>query len=946
MSLSAHTSNFYCNPIGHGIGFFGARTTSDTVRRVWEPDLGCHVRGGVRFLSTANGEVGKRFEKKKANDLSNTNGSSHKPQSLAESQPVNENQKQVGLMFENTGRIDLAKIEKLFERSFANVELLGQLKFTIEDYRQINRIARETLNKKASNLEKIPDRVFLALMVFCARFEDISVSGFWSVFLEGLELRNDSGTQNACRKRFHEMQDNLEQLYFPAEGYTCVTPILYHTVIPQVCVPEMARLLRELGQNAGWDAVTELEAEELEAQLPIAVSKMRTTKTLSRFVNNPHSRRLAAQFVHDLCEAAYLHQRGVFRLHDIESLLEDHPVQREVWDKLMEVSADYIGGTTITRALIVSPRWQWDLRARQMRLFFPQQNISGENRPAFYVTRKERYPVEAQQGDGCWRIEPICLAGGFVQGQDAETFRVELRAEDDRCLRHWDVNPLSGRVLFFQPGAAGTVASFVPHERGLAAGEWLVLIRQNLYLRDSEGDVKAKRQWYAPRGFEEYRAISVFLEPPVTVFASDDHDEPLTRIAVADESSKSLQLEGQVLLEADDPSGTATFSGLAPDVLIAARSWEELRNLQVQLRELTATSDNESVAQIYSIQSLRQAEIAVWSETKNQLTIQLSNLLPEGAVGRFRLKLLRGLQSAQYLPLEFNLVPAIRITPSAEEFIHTLYTAEQTPQVQTICSARHQVISKSGNVANVVPGINQIDWSVVENDYEATLKFGHFSLPLRWHPHILRSRITSKGSPTSWAPKTLSLALDSLSFAYIMNIEGIPEASYKIYAGEVLVTSGRFNAQASLQFPLAHLTDFVKRSAAKQAPVRIIVSFGQREHQLLLLAVHKRAAGENELASGEPIRYLRVGQQVLHPDYGLGALEAFVETEACGNSISAARFQFDRYGGVNFFIPVTSRLPVYGYRQIFSSNTTASAARVRQFVVGEKTKECFQLKRH
>ncbi|MCG3143027.1 MAG: hypothetical protein HONDAALG_00339 [Gammaproteobacteria bacterium] len=775
-------------------------------------------------------------------------------------------------------------------------------------------------------------------MVFCARYEDTYTSGYWPVFLDRLGLRNEGGVQNACRQRFKEARGSLEHLYFPAEGYKYVTPILFHAVIPQVCVPEMAGLLHDIGQDAGWDAIAELEIGELERQLPAVVKKVRATKALSRFVNNSHSRRLAAQFVHDLCEAAYLRQRGVFRLRDIESLLEDHPVQREVWDKLMGMESKGGGGVAVSRSLFVTPRWQWDIRARQVRLFFPRQNIAGGLRPASFVFRKERYPVEVEQRDGYWQIKAACLAGARISGPDAQSFTVELRAENDARLRTWTVNSLNERALFFKPEASGTLASLVSHERGLSAGEWFVLMRRNLRLRDAEGEVNALRQWYAPRGFEEYQALSVALSPPVEVYAADDPKEELERIPLVEDSLRSLQLDGQMLLEADDPSGAATFSGAAPNVFIAAQSWEELRNLQLQLRELTATSETENVAQIYSIQNLRHSEIAIWSETKRQLRIQLSNLLPEGAVGRFRLKLLRGLQSAQYLPLEFNLAPAMRVAPPADEFDRTLYTAEETPTVQIACSAASELASKAGNIATVMPGIHRIEWSAFENDFEATLHFGDFSLPLRWHPHILRAGIYSKGSPTSWETQPLTLALDKLSFAHIVNVEGIPDAAYQIYAGEVLVINSRFNAQARLQFPLANLTDYVKRSAATQVPVRIIVKFDHREHQLLLLVGYKDSTHSFDITAGEPIRYLRVGQQALHPDYGLGVLEAFVETTALGETINTAQFHFDRYPGVSFFIPVTRRLPVYGYRQVASHNNPDSTVRIRTFVVGEKTR--------
>jgi hypothetical protein len=93
---------------------------------------------------------------------------------------------------------------------------------------------------------------------------------------------------------------------------------------------------------------------------------------------------------------------------------------------------------------------------------------------------------------------------------------------------------------------------------------------------------------------------------------------------------------------------------------------------------------------------------------------------------------------------------------------------------------------------------------------------------------------------------------------------------------------------------------------------------------------------------GEPIRYLRVGQQALHPDYGPGVIEAFVEISVFGEIVNTARFHFDRYPGVSFFIPVTRSLPAYGYRRVVSRNHPDSTARIRRFVVGEKPKEAIE----
>src|SRR5262249_58608094 len=128
------------------------------------------------------------------------------------------------------------------------------------------------------------------------------------------------------------------------------------------------------------------------------------------------------------------------------------------------------------------------------------------------------------------------------------------------------------------------------------------------------------------------------------------------------------------------------------------------------------------------------------------------------------LKLLRGLQSAQYRPLEFNLVPATRVMPSAEEFDRTLFTVEEAPQVQIACPVASDATSKTGDVASVMPGIHRIEWSAFENDFEAALRFGDFRLSLRWRPRILRAGVHPMGAPISWAAKPLEPALHELAF--------------------------------------------------------------------------------------------------------------------------------------------------------------------------------------
>jgi hypothetical protein len=845
---------------------------------------------------------------------------------------ANDCPKPMGMMSETTARTQVAKWEKDLERVFATVEFVGELKFSPAEYTQSCEAVRAILQEQRTNLTKIPNRVFMTLLVFCARYEDTSATGFWAVFLQRLGLRNDGVHQHACRQRFYEAQQNLASLYFPADGYACLTPISFHAIIPQVCVPEMVSLLRQIGQGAGWDAVADLEISEIERQLQLAASKMRMTKAVCRFVSDTHSRRLAAQLVQDLCEAAHLQQRGVFLSQQIDCLLEDRPVQREVWSQLMAADPTPEEGAGIIRSLFVTPRWQWDVKARQMRLYFPRQNVSSARRPTAFVVGPERFPVQAQQREGRWEIAPMYLAR--LPLHQANSLKVELRDENDACLHRWKVAPLEGKVLFFQLNAAGTLATHTPLERGLPSGEWLFLLRKDCQLQAAEDVVKPLRQYYPPRYFENYQALLAELAPPLQVLVTDvGKEEAVERIPLAEGVVNQLRLEGEFLLEADDPSGTATFTGSAPEVILTAQSWDEIRHLQLQIRNLTATCEEDEVAQLYSLQNLRQEAFAIWSEAKQQLRIQLQGLLPPNTIGRFRLKLLRGLQSAQYLPLEFNLVPALHLTPSSAEIASTLYTAEDSPHVQVNCATPHRLTSSAGKLISILPGLHEIQWTARETEFVATLDFVHFQLPLRWHPHILRARLHTQNSSESWDAPPPTFQVEKLSFRDLLTVEGIVGAEYQLFAGEVKTTQERFK-ESSLTFSLVNFIHFVNRSTAQQVPIRIVVNHQQRTCTLLLLIVTKASVShfDNE---GEPIRYLRVGQQVFHPDYGLGALEEFTDTIVGTDIIPTAQFHFDRYLGVRFLIPIQRHLPVHGSQQR-TATSAVSIGQSRKFTVGEK----------
>ena len=169
----------------------------------------------------------------------------------------------------------LINAERELAKALANVVFIGESRFlTHEYYRKHILAVQRTVRGQSQRVRLVPPTALLVLMVLCARLDDISEHGFWDCFLKAIGLPSDQNSQAACRSRFKEARSLLRHLHFPEGGYACVTPVLYHAVIPQKCIPEMARLLQKLDQEVGWDAIAAMEPQQLDFHLPTAIAAL------------------------------------------------------------------------------------------------------------------------------------------------------------------------------------------------------------------------------------------------------------------------------------------------------------------------------------------------------------------------------------------------------------------------------------------------------------------------------------------------------------------------------------------------------------------------------------------------------------------------------------------------------------------------------------------------
>lgn len=806
-------------------------------------------------------------------------------------------------MFEHYERLNLESIDAVLSGKFQSIQLIGQLGVTREDFVRLAAEVKSQLVRNPARLKQIPKRVLLLLMVFCARYEDTS-TGFWATFCEKIGLQSEGGVQSRCRQLLDESWKRWQHIYFPSGGYKYVTRILYHSIIPQARVEEMARLIRSLGSTVGWDAIADMEIEELEKLLGQAEGRFHLSGPLRRFLTDVHSRPLASQLVQDLCEAACLYLERGRDQSDLIEQLRQHPVQLEVWERLKELRDEMNGTVGLGQPSAIAPRWQWDRKSRQLRLYIPAHRVSGSLRPAYYQVDGEKYPVEAKLVDGGWMLGAALIQNLRIRPALDQKFTCRLVAEDGTKIDERSVTFYGSDVLFFRPGGSD-LGTLVNHDHGIGTGYWYVLLRKGYRL----GRAKRIETHLPPRGMEEnYQGFLCWISGEESLLLKhEETDSVELNIPVTESHRTLLTLEGQELREADEPDGTRTFTGEAPRLVIEAGNWKEVDDLLLQIRRKTGSLD----VQTFPLRDLLYRGLLTGLDGQGdrvRLTIDLERLIGSGQVGRFRVKLLRGLQRAQYPPIEFNLAPALRFDPGMDRIAGDLFTELAPPRVR-INAAAVEVASRDGRVESLDGLVHEVFWDAFASDYSVDLKWDDLRVRAVLHPAVLRAGLRQMAGPVAWIRDVQVWHSEMMSFDSTLIIEAQPGGSYRLVIGDIERPWRNLNDYGRFEAPLAELKDNVNENTAPRVPIYVEVRHRDREYRLLLAFLDKSLDESGDGA--ELIAAMPQGQVVYHRYYKRGVIRGFTNGVGLDHRLNFASLAFDLYPDVSFFIPASRRLRLY-----------------------------------
>lgn len=731
-------------------------------------------------------------------------------------------------MFEDIAQIrpsDFQSITRRLRDAFEQMTLIGQIPLTTDDYLRLKTSLRAFLEKTPKRLELLDDFLVLVMMVFTARFTEFN-EGFWPTFYHAIGLPKTPLSYKICCNIYKKATASLDSLYLPSGGYSYVTPILYHAVLPQPCVIDMARFLWRLQRSPGWETVIEMSVESLEETLPQSVDNL--AKPLKRFIQDKFSRQIAARFVRDICETAQMCQIGDFQSDEITRLLKEHPAQQEVWETLQSgaISDKQIKTISIQNS---APRWGWNTETRRIFLVFPKQKLKGDFPPVAFRSGTKRYPVKARKEAQLWCLDTLIIPDLLLKVTESSAIEIQLFDSTDQVIHTWNVPSPFGPVNFFRPLGGGKLNSFESSGTPLFAGNYLVLFQEGLSLEDEEGPVIPHMRVYPPMGWAGFTAGWVDVNPPIRV--SQNNDEVLN-FKPAWEKRKRISLQGgSLLVEASNVLGVDVFVGNPPEVAIWLGQLSDAQGLQVFIR----SSWESGQTTVQTLSRLIEQGNTTWNEPKQELVIHASGLFSGHTWGRFRVRFSHGFLSAGYEPLEFVVVPYLRLESAADRFAPSF-----PPSCRIHCQDATTIESPEATVIEIQPGCIELSWAITTSDWLMTVNFSKFSLPLRWMPLVLRSALVPSGAvETKWTVEPPQVKSSDLTFNQELRIQGFPGEPYQFHLNQHTWRPGSFDEFGQLSLKLAEFCDVVRGINATELSISLTVNTEHQDYCLQLLTVTK-----------------------------------------------------------------------------------------------------------
>lgn len=219
-------------------------------------------------------------------------------------------------------------------------------------------------------MDAVPPQALLVAAVFFVRYDySYEQDGFWKPFFEALDVEYSQANWKTLVDHFERAFRQLE-LYRPNGGYRHVSPLIYHSILPNDGIRSFAEIIAK--QEPHWNywasATTEVVVDFLISQ--------QTSISMKRLLE--HDGKLVADLFVDVCD--YL-DTGVWGTNavsglDVRAIASE---VRECQEARRRCFYEPVQRTRRDHAYIPRPSWVWQRANSRIGLMISPLHLAGES---------------------------------------------------------------------------------------------------------------------------------------------------------------------------------------------------------------------------------------------------------------------------------------------------------------------------------------------------------------------------------------------------------------------------------------------------------------------------------------------------------------------------------------------------------------------------------------
>jgi len=623
-------------------------------------------------------------------------------------------------------------LEAALLKELEEVDFIGELPIDESVFQHLSEVVTRTgvyrVGKKTRiDPSLIPSALFVTTMVFCARYSNEDARNFWEPYARivwGLEEATQF-FQSKCRDHFKKSREYLARrfnFHFPVTSSgDVVRPVYRHALLPYYLQDDFATWLRNNLTN-----ISEVTAESLVPLLRRDESLQSIPPTLRSFIQDEDTAEAAAALIQSMAIAANMYLDGE-PLDDITALMTN-PIEKSIWHELFSVLVEQSDVQATQRQLHPRIEWVWSLDDHELQLRIANVVLNPEMRPELCVwttsadhrsapiVSQKIYPWENE--DGSWFIDDIVLAGGrengYVHLLDEYSNSIFRAPVPEIARERFSIFRLTQQNLF------GIRIDPLLHT--LNDGIWLLSMAADLELIDGMGSRIEPRQILpVPQILAERNAHS-----KAGLYSLD------LPVRVLDRRSLWIELEskdaniGQPEVVGESPLNA---SSLVPPAFSNLNIQLKIPRLPERINRLTLWMKSGD-GRIIHRRLLQLEREGILRKQDSGCIIDLSTVLPNEPA-TYLINLRRGIQPVNTTPLQFSVLPDIRIEgPDQDKRYSPQY--RPTAYIEGI-SLPELIVPEKAELLPEEGGV-WVEWhDLRESVCRLRLRINQQSIPLAWN---------------------------------------------------------------------------------------------------------------------------------------------------------------------------------------------------------------------